>query len=132
MYEYDPELEQVTASVTSPDLTEDAGGDRSIARRQGMQAAEPDPTAEGREIQWTPEHELRLAILQDAIDCICFNLKRPRQNPEILARQAEFWISLDDWNSPFSFNNVCEALGLDPDATRDNITAMSKRAAPMH
>ena len=97
-----------------------------------MQAAEPDPTAEGTDIQWTPEHELRLAILQDAIDCICLNLKRPRQNPEILARQAEFWVSLDDWNSPFSFNNVCEALGLDPSATRENISTQGKKATQMH
>ena len=97
-----------------------------------MAAAEPDPTAEGREIQWTAEHNLRLAILQDAIDCICYNLKRPRQNPEILARQAEFWLSLDDWNSPFSFNNVCEALGLDPDATRENISTQRKNAAVTH
>lgn len=131
MYEYDTELQQVT-SITSPDRAEDAGGDRSIERRQGMQAAEPDPTAEGTEIQWTPEHELRLAILQDAIDCICFNLKRPRQNPEILARQAEFWIGLDDWNSPFSFNNVCEALGLAPEATRESVLAQRDRKTVTH
>jgi hypothetical protein len=131
MYEYDPELQQVT-TITSPDRAEDAGGDRSIERRQGMQAAEPDPTVEGVEIQWTPEHELRLAILQDAIDCICLNLKRPRQNPEILARQAEFWIGLDDWNSPFSFNNVCEALGLDPGATRENVLARRDRKTLAH
>jgi hypothetical protein len=132
MYEYDPELQQVTTAVISPDRANDQGGDRSIERRQGMQAAEPDPTAEGTDIQWTPEHELRLAILQDAIDCICLNLKRPRQNPEILARQAEFWVSLDDWNSPFSFNNVCEALGLDPSATRENISTQGKKATQMH
>ncbi len=131
MYEYDADLEQVK-TVTTPDLAGDAGGDRSVERRQGMAAAEPDPTAEGREIHWTAEHQLRLAILQDAIDCICYNLKRPRQNPEILARQAEFWLSLDDWNSPFSFNNVCEALGLDPDATRENIGRQRDRATVTH
>lgn len=125
MYNYDPELEAVSTQ-TAHETADDLAGDRSVLRRQGMQAAEPDPTADEKQIQWTPEHELRLAILQDAIDCYHFQLKRPRQNPEILARQAEFWISLDDWNSPFSFNNVCEALGLDPAATRDRIVA--KRA----
>jgi hypothetical protein len=68
-----------------------------------------------------------LAILEDAIACYCKTLKRPRQNPDILARQAEFWISLDDWDSPFSFNNVCEALQLEPVATRERIYRRRRR-----
>lgn len=130
MYEYDPDLDPAT--IARGESADDARGDRSVLRRQGMQAAEPDPTADERQIQWSPEHELRLAILQDAIDCICMDLKRPRQNPEILARQAEFWLMLDDWNSPFSFNNVCEALGLTPEATREQILARRDRMTRSH
>jgi hypothetical protein len=130
MFEYDPELEGVT--IKTGESVDDDHGDRSLLRRQGLQAAETDPTVDERQIQWTPEHELRLAILQDAIDCICMDLKRPRQNPEILARQAEFWMSLDDWNSPFSFNNVCEALGLTPEATREKIHARRDRMLRAH
>ena len=82
---------------------------------------EPDPELQDSGLQWTPELTLMLAILEDAVACYCKTLKRPRQNPDILARQAEFWIRLDDWDSPFSFNNICESLQMEPDATRDRI-----------
>ena len=92
---------------------------------------EPDPEADQHSIQWTPELALMMAVLEDAIACYRRTLKRPRQNPEILSRQAEFWFRLDDWESPFSFNNICEALGLEPVATRDRIlsSAPAEKAA---
>ena len=71
--------------------------------------------------QRTPECALMLAVLEDAIACYAGRLKAPRENPRILRRQAEFWLSCEDWDSPFSFNNVCEALALDPTALRERI-----------
>lgn len=100
---------------------------KSDKERDALRMAEPDPELPERSLQWTPELQLMLAILEDAIACYCKTLKRPRQNPDILARQAEFWISLDDWDSPFSFNNVCEALLLEPQATRERIWARRRR-----
>ena len=100
---------------------------KSAKERDALRMAEPDPELPERSLQWTPELQLMLAILEDAIACYCKTLKRPRQNPDILARQAEFWISLDDWDSPFSFNNVCEALLLEPQATRERIWARRRR-----
>jgi hypothetical protein len=90
--------------------------------------AEPDPEAQLPGIQWTPELALMFAVLEDAIACYRRTLKRPRQNPEILARQAEFWIRLDDWESPFSFNNICDALGFDAVATREKILSSAPPA----
>jgi len=81
----------------------------------------PEPEEFIKAAEWTPEQGLMLAILEDAIACYRRELRRPRQNPEILARQAEFWIRLNEWNSPFSFNNVCEGLGLEALATRQKI-----------
>ncbi len=115
-----------------PDSATDAGERELRAERQARPLTQPDPEVDqDRSIEWTPELTLMLAILEDAIACYRRTLKRPRQNPEILARQAEFWIRLDDWESPFSFNNICEALGLDPLATRERIlaSAPSERAA---
>lgn len=100
---------------------------KTSREREGFRMAEPDPELPEHSLQWSPELQLMLAILEDAISCYCKTLKRPRQNPDILARQAEFWISLDDWDSPFSFNNVCEALLLEPGATRDKIWARRRR-----
>jgi len=84
-------------------------------------SSDPEPETEQRTIQWSPELALMLAVLEDAVACYRRTLKRPRQNPEILARQAEFWVRLEDWESPFSFNNICDALGLDPVATRERV-----------
>jgi hypothetical protein len=91
-----------------------------------LRMTEPDPDLDEQALQWSPELSLMLAILEDAIACYRKTLKRPRQNPDILARQAEFWIRLDDWDSPFSFNNICETLRLEPVATRERI--LSSRA----
>ncbi len=64
------------------------------------------------------------AVLEDAIDCYLGRAKRRRIHPKILQREAEYWIRIEDWEAPFSFNNVCEALGLDPDWTRHAIERM--------
>lgn len=69
----------------------------------------------------TPERALMLAVLEDAVACYAGKLKAPRENPRILRRQAAFWLSCEDWDNPFSFNNVCEALALDPTALRERI-----------
>jgi hypothetical protein len=96
---------------------------RTRAEESAVRLTEPDPDQDELALQWTPELTLMLAILEDAVACFCMTLKRPRQNPEILSRQAEFWFRLEDWESPFSFNNICEALRLDPIATRERIFA---------
>jgi hypothetical protein len=67
-----------------------------------------------------PEAETALmrAVLEDAILCYLGRGRRRRIDPRILAREAEFWIIRDDWESPFSFNNVCAALGLSVSSSR--------------
>jgi hypothetical protein len=99
----------------------DASRANEREEQNAYRITEPDPELQEAGLQWTPELTLMLAILEDAVACFCKTLKRPRQNPDILARQAEFWIRLEDWDSPFSFNNICEALQLEPHATRDRI-----------
>ncbi len=69
----------------------------------------------------TPERALMLAVLEDAIACYAGRLKAPRENPLILRRQAQHWLVSDDWESPFSFNNVCDSLALDPTSLRSRI-----------
>jgi len=72
-----------------------------------------------------PEAETALmrAVLEDAILCYLGRGRRRRMDPRILAREAEFWIRRDDWESPFSFNNVCTALGLSVSSSRRQILA---------
>ncbi len=69
------------------------------------------------------ERALMIAVLEDAIRCYLGLVHYDRTNPEILARQAEYWMRLEDWESPFSFNNICESLGLQHGDTRATILA---------
>lgn len=69
------------------------------------------------------ELALMRAVLQDAILCYLGRAKRRRVDPRILSREAEHWIRVRDWESPFSFNNVCEALGLCHESARGTILA---------
>jgi hypothetical protein len=64
------------------------------------------------------EKALMLAVLEDGIRCFQEHLRNPRLNPRLLSEEAEEWIRVVDWDWPFSFNNVCETLGLDPAALR--------------
>jgi hypothetical protein len=65
------------------------------------------------------EKALMLAVLEDGIRCFQEHLRNPRYNPQLLSQQAEEWIRAEDWDWPFSFSNVCDTLGLDPDALRN-------------
>ncbi len=73
---------------------------------------------------FSPEKALMLAILEDAIRCFQEYFRTTRARPRMLSRQAERWIRTRDWNWPFSFNNVCDALGIDPDCMRDALLRM--------
>lgn len=69
------------------------------------------------------ERALMLAVLEDGIRCFQEHLTSPRVRPRLLARQAEKWIRSGDWEWPFSFNNICESLALDPDSLRERLLA---------
>lgn len=78
------------------------------------------------------EKALMLAVLEDGIRCFQEHLKNPRVRPRLLARQAEKWIRSSDWDWPFSFNNVCESLSLNPECLRNRLLTprASGEAAP--
>ncbi|MBY0278162.1 hypothetical protein K2Z84_22740 [Candidatus Binatia bacterium] len=78
------------------------------------------------------EKALMLAVLEDGIRCFQEHLKNPRVRPRLLARQAEKWIRSADWDWPFSFNNVCESLSLNPECLRNRLLTprASGEAAP--
>ena len=73
---------------------------------------------------FSPEKALMLAVLEDAIRCFQEYFRTTRARPRMLSRQAERWIRTRDWNWPFSFNNVCDALSIDPECMRDALLRM--------
>lgn len=64
-----------------------------------------------------PEKRLMLAILEDAVKSFQGAVERPSGN----SRTAETWILRDDPEWPFSFDNVCEFLDIDPYYLRDGL-----------
>jgi hypothetical protein len=64
------------------------------------------------------EKALMLAVLEDGIRCFQEHFRNPRYNPRLLSVEAEAWIRTEDWDWPFSFNNVCDNLGITPEALR--------------
>jgi hypothetical protein len=64
------------------------------------------------------QRALRAAVLIDAIRCLVGAARmgeRPARQPALR------WILSRDAKAPFSFNNVCEVLGLDPSRLRRSL-----------
>src|SRR5262245_62569282 len=89
----------------------------------------PDQLQQGyrRDSYISGEKALMLAVLEDGIRCFQEHLTNPRSNPRLLSKQAEDWIRAVDYEWPFSFNNVCETLGIDPDALREKLVAWKQK-----
>ena len=63
---------------------------------------------------------LMLAVLEDAIACYQGRFFKSSRASEMLFQEAEEWIKSND-DEIFSFNNVCETLGLDPKNLRKGL-----------
>src|SRR5262245_58610990 len=68
-----------------------------------------------RKILLEPERRLMLAILGDAIDCYQDNLLAKRGSAGRLFTEAEEWILEKGSDWIFSFKNICETLGFNPE-----------------
>ena len=70
-----------------------------------------------------PEYLLAAAILEDAIECFQKHCEARESKTRRLYEDAEEWISSDDRQWPFSYVNICELLGLQPDCLRAGLRA---------
>ncbi len=94
----------------------------------------PEQFFEGarRDSQASGEKALMLAVLEDGIRCFQEHLRNPRSNPRLLSQQAEAWMRAIDYEWPFSFNNVCETLGIDPSALRGALLSWKAKRLAEH
>ncbi|HWP57853.1 MAG TPA: hypothetical protein VNL14_08200 [Candidatus Acidoferrales bacterium] len=67
-----------------------------------------------RSKQLEPGKRLMLAVLEDAVLCFQGNLLAQDAKKKALFRDAEAWIMEQSRDWIFSFESVCESLGLDP------------------
>ena len=67
------------------------------------------------------ERRLMRAVLKDALAILFkYDATQDRRGQRLLA-EAQHWIESDDADWPFSFVNVCDALGLDPSCVRERV-----------
>ena len=74
-----------------------------------------------RTVHLDPEKHLMHAILEEAIKTYRLHVSTKSKREHKLFLEAELWIMdrNDDWL--FSFENLCEVLGLDPDFVRSGL-----------
>jgi hypothetical protein len=70
-----------------------------------------------RSAQRSGELRLLTALLEDAMNCFLGRCTGKAEQKQALQQEAVMWIS-GKWAAPFSFELVCEVLGIDPDFLR--------------
>ena len=65
-----------------------------------------------------PEHELMLAVLEDALHCYFTNVQMRRRREKRIFTETEEWFFSTENEGVFTFENICSLLGIDPDYIR--------------
>lgn len=76
-----------------------------------------------------PAKRLMWAVLGDAIRTVIAEHASAGM-PVSAVRNDAAWIAADDWASPFSFVNICDALGVSPARIRQWVAAERTRRRP--
>ena len=64
------------------------------------------------------ERKLMFAVLEDAVECFLKNIDVRGHRRRVLFCEAQRWINARNAVGPFSFDNVCEILGIEPTGLR--------------
>jgi hypothetical protein len=76
-----------------------------------------------------PERRLMLAVLEEAVLTFCKHLGDARVRSRRLVREVEQWMDSRHTDWPFSFENICATLNLDPSALREGLQRMRPNEA---
>ena len=74
-----------------------------------------------------PEQSLMLAVLEDAVFCFQKNLVAQTGNKKTLFQEAEDWILEEECEWLFSFENICEVVGISPKYLRQGLMSWKRR-----
>ena len=85
-----------------------------------------------RKLHLEPEKKLMLAILEDAIACYQKYLSARDSKGKALFSEAAEWVEEKGSASVFSFDSVCETLGLNPDYLRRGLADWKNAALAKH
>jgi hypothetical protein len=76
----------------------------------------------------TAARRVMLAVLQDAVKTFEQGLHSGRAIDRQRFNEVDRWVASDDTDRLFTFENVCGALGLDPDYMRDGLRRLKVEA----
>ena len=79
--------------------------------------------------QREPEQRLMLAVLEDAVWCFQNGLFSKDKKKRALSREAEEWLTEDTGERLFSFNEICELLGLESKYLRKHLLHWKEEAS---
>jgi hypothetical protein len=80
-----------------------------------------------RQAHLEPEKRLMLAVLEDGITCFQKHVRARNRKEKCLFSEAEEWILEEDSDCVFSFENVCEVVGFDPNCVRRSLIRWKDR-----
>jgi hypothetical protein len=75
----------------------------------------------GSDAAFQPEKRLMLAVLEEAIATFQRHVVADNRRSQRLVEEVESWTSGADADWPFSFENVCAALDLEPEYLRNGM-----------
>jgi len=73
------------------------------------------------------EKRLVLSVLEDAVECFMKCIDSATNKGQRLYRDADEWISLEDKQWVFSFDNVCDMLDINPEYMRRGLKGWKER-----
>src|SRR5712692_5777451 len=79
-----------------------------------------------------PEKRLMLAVLEDAVRCFQDNVSAESDAKKELFAEAEEWFLEEPADRVFSFENSCDALGLNPEYVRRGLLRWKEKALTAH
>jgi hypothetical protein len=115
-----------------------AGRPSAASDERTLSIFQPDILAGDQYLQHTrrkhllePEKKLMLAILQDAVDCFQKYFFSRHPKGEKIVQDAEEWVIEKNSEWLFSFESVCESLGLNADYIRNGLMEWKRHALSM-
>jgi hypothetical protein len=77
------------------------------------------------------ERRLMLAVLEDAVECYQKYALARDPRGRLLFDDACDWIESAERDWPFSYENICEVLGLNPEYIRRGLSKWRQQKSPM-
>jgi len=82
--------------------------------------------ADTRELTASPRNRLMLAVLEEALVTFQRGLNSPRAEQRRQFYEVDRWVASADTDWPFSFENICGCLRIDPDYIRAGLHRLKK------